>query len=98
MIRDLPTKLHALRIKYGYSQKQVAERLGVSPSIISGYETGERTPSTEVLLALSYLYNCSTDYLLGRQTAEPQIPLDTDGLTDKQISALADLIKAIKEK
>ena len=48
MIKDLPEKLKKLRIKYGYSQKQVADKLQVSPSIVSGYETGERTPITEV--------------------------------------------------
>ena len=53
MIKNLPEKLRVLRTKYGLSQKQVADKLGVSPSIVSGYETGERTPSTEILLALS---------------------------------------------
>ena len=47
MIKDLPNKLKSLRNKYGYSQKQVADKLEISPSIVSGYETGERTPSTE---------------------------------------------------
>lgn len=98
MIKDLPEKLKALRIKYGYSQKQVAEKIGVSPSIVSGYETGERTPSTEVLLLLSYLYNCSTDYLLGKQSTSPQFVLDIDGLTDKQINAITNLIETIKNK
>ena len=64
MINGLPEKLKKLRQKQGYSQQKVAKRLEVSPSIISGYETGERTPSVEMLLALSYLYRCSTDYLL----------------------------------
>lgn len=96
MIKDLPKKLKELRIKYGYSQKQVAEKIGVSPSIVSGYETGERTPSTEVLLSLSYLYNCSTDYLLGKQATSPQFVLDIGGLTDKQINAITILIEAIK--
>ena len=62
MIKDLPQKLRSLRERYRYSQKDVANKLGVSPSIVSGYETGERTPSTEVLLSLAYLYKCSTDY------------------------------------
>lgn len=96
MIKGLPQKLQALRAKYGYSQKQVAERLDVSPSIVSGYETGERTPSTETLLALSYLYNCSTDYLLGKASDKPQVILDTAGLTDHQIRALSDLIATIE--
>lgn len=97
MIKDLPQKLRSLRSKYGYSQKQVAEKIGVSPSIVSGYETGERTPSTEILLALSYLYNVSTDYLLGKQAAAPSIPLDMSKFTDKQITALSKLIEAFTE-
>ena len=73
MIKDLPEKLKLLRVKYGYSQKQVADKVNISPSIISGYETGERTPSTDVLLSLSNIYNCSVDYLLGKQNIEPPV-------------------------
>ena len=36
MINGLPEKLKALRIQFGLSQKQVAEKLDVSPSIVSG--------------------------------------------------------------
>lgn len=98
MIKDLPGKLKALRLKYGYSQKQVADKVDVSPSIISGYETGERTPSTEVLLSLSNIYNCSVDYLLGKQNVEPPIVFDIEGLTDKQIQAIITLIDSMKNK
>jgi transcriptional regulator with XRE-family HTH domain len=98
MIKGLPEKLQKLRSKNGLSQKQVADRIGVSPSIVSGYETGERTPSTDVLLSLSYLYNCSTDYLLGKQNIEPDVTLNTAGLTDKQIQALIALIESIKSE
>ena len=98
MIKGLSERLQKLRSKNGLSQKQVADRIGVSPSIVSGYETGERTPSTDVLLSLSYLYNCSTDYLLGRQSIEPDVVLNTSGLTDKQIQALIALVESIKSK
>lgn len=98
MIKGLPQKLQELRTKYGYSQKQVAEKLGISSSIVSGYETGERTPSTENLLALSYLYNCSTDYLFGKQVHKPQFVLDMEGLTNEQIHAISNLIDTIREK
>ena len=97
MIKDLPQKLKALRVQYGFSQKQVAEKIGVSPSIVSGYETGERTPSTEILLSLAYLYNVSTDYLLGKQALAPNALIDVSKLTDKQKAALASLIESIKE-
>lgn len=98
MIKDLPEKLKLLRVKYGYSQKQVADKVNISPSIISGYETGERTPSTDVLLSLSNIYNCSVDYLLGKQNAEPPVIFDTEGLTNKQIQAIITLIDSMKNK
>ena len=97
MIKGLPEKLKALRIKYGYSQKQLADKIGVSPSIVSGYETGERTPSVKILLSLSYIFNCSTDYLLGKQSPAPKRLINVDGLTDNQINAIMNVINAIKE-
>lgn len=97
MIEGLPEKLRELRSKYGLTQKQISERLGVSPSIVSGYETGERTPSTEVLLALSRLYHTSTDYLLGRKASAQKALLDLDGLTERQKAAVIALVQSMKE-
>lgn len=96
MIKTLPGKLKELRLLHGYSQREVASKLGISPSIVSGYETGERTPSTENLLALSYLYKCSTDYLLGKTTEKPDLILDLDGLSQEQIEVLNSLIKIMR--
>lgn len=98
MIKGLPDKLKSLRRKYNLSQKEVASMLNISPSIVSGYETGERTPSTEMLLALSYLYKCSTDYLLGKEQNEPTVVLDTSNLSAQQIQVLSDLIKTMKHE
>lgn len=96
MISGLSEKLRKLRLKYHYSQREVAERLKISPSIVSGYETGERTPSTENLLALSYLYKCSTDYLLGKTEKIPTTFLNTTGLSPEQIEALKSLIETMQ--
>ena len=97
MIKGLPDKLKKLRIQHNLSQKEVAAKLNISPSIVSGYETGERSPSTENLLALSYLYKCSTDYLLGKTMEEPLVTLDTSKLSLKQIQAIQTLINAMIE-
>ena len=96
MIKDLPQKLKKLRLTYNLSQQDVAKQLGISPSVVSSYETGERTPSTEILLSLSYLYKCSTDYLLGKEKENISVSLDTTGLTDEQIQALIHLIQVMK--
>jgi transcriptional regulator with XRE-family HTH domain len=98
MINTLPQKLKELRLANGYSQKTVADKIGSSPSIISGYETGERTPSTQNLLALSYLYKCSTDYLLGRTTDKPDAVINVDGLSPEHIEVLQSLIKVMKHE
>ncbi|MBO5342074.1 MAG: helix-turn-helix transcriptional regulator [Lachnospiraceae bacterium] len=98
MIKNLPTRLKELRTQNNLSQKDVANLLDVSPSIISGYETGERTPSVENLLALSYLYKCSTDYLLGKSTDAPPIVLDTQHLSDEQIRVLQTLINTMRHE
>lgn len=95
MIKGLPDKLKDLRIKYGFSQKQVAELIDISPSVVSGYETGERTPSTEKLLALSNLFQCSTDYLLGKDNKKTSF-IDLDGLTDEQIRAVTNLVQSMR--
>ena len=55
MIKDLPEKLKLLRVKYGYSQKQVADKVNISPSIISGYETGERPARMYYCLYLTFI-------------------------------------------
>lgn len=94
MIKGLPEKLKELRNKYGYYQKTLADKLEISPSIVSGYETGERTLSIDVLLSISYLYNCSVDYLLGKTNEQPLIQIDTSKLNDNQIQAINVLIES----
>lgn len=98
MINGLPDKLRTARIKNGYSQRDVAKMLKISPSIVSGYETGERTPSVEILLSLAYLYKSSTDYLLGRRSDDPSNTLSVDGLTDEQIQAIVGLIRVMRKQ
>ena len=97
MIRGLPEKLKQLRLSLGYSQRAVAAKLKVSPSIISGYETGERTPSAEALLALAQLYRCSIDYLLGREPRKPAATLNVEGLTSRQVQILLDLVQEFQK-
>ena len=98
MIKGLNEKLQALRKQYHLSQKDVANAINVSPSIISGYETGERNPSLENLLALSYLYRCSTDYLLGKEKEVFFEQIDTRHLKPLQTQRLSAFIESLKEK
>lgn len=97
MINGLPERLRKLRLKRNLSQKELADCLNLSPSLVSGYETGERVPSLEKLLALADFYQCSTDYLLGKNHEEPVTPIDTSGLSQEAIQVLAHLAELMKK-
>ncbi len=58
-------RLKELRLQSGMTQKQLAQKLRVTTSVISYYEHQERYPSPDALIRLSYIFHTSTDYLLG---------------------------------
>ena len=86
--------LKTLRLKKGMTQAQLAQKLGVTKSVISAYETGLRLPSYEILIHIAKLFNVSTDYLLGMENKRE---IDLSGLTEDEITALLALIKAMKK-
>lgn len=91
MIFGLSERLQEQRLLNKLSQKEVAASIGVSASIISNYESAERVPSVENLMALASLYRCSVDYLLGIKNNN-QINIDTSMLTDRQVKLLQDFL------
>lgn len=95
MVNGLSERLREKRTLIGLSQKEVAHILGISPSIVSNYESGERTPSVEILMALANLYHCSTDFLLGFRTTSS---IDTSMLNKRQIQLLQNFLYEIKDQ
>lgn len=87
--------LKSLRIENNMTQAELAQKLDVTKSVISAYETGIRMPSYDILIHISKLFDVSTDYLLGQH--RPQ-DLDLSGLSKDEIEALLALIKAMKNK
>ena len=69
------------------------QKLSLTKSVISAYETGLRLPSYDVLIQIAKIFNVTTDYLLG---LERKYELDLSGLTQAEIDALLNLIKAMK--
>lgn len=59
-----PNKLKELRKAHGYTQDYVASALDIVRQTYSHYETGQRTPSSEILFKLAGLYNISVDDLM----------------------------------
>ena len=86
---DFGNVLKTLRLKEKMTQAQLAQKLGLTKSVISAYETGLRLPSYDILIHISKIFNVTTDYLLG---LENKREIDLSGLTEDEISALLALI------
>lgn len=97
MIQGLGERLQNLRLSLNMSQKEVVAAIDISPSIISNYESGERTPSVENLMALASLYHCSTDYLLGFQQNSSDKTLDVSMLSLEQKTILQQFLASLKQ-
>lgn len=92
---DFGNTLKMLRIRENLTQAQLAKKLCLTKSVISAYETGLRLPSYNVLINIAKIFNVSTDYLLGLERKQE---IDLSGLSEEEIVALLNLIKAMKRK
>ena len=73
MFKDM---LKYLRTSHGISQAELSKAIGVSPSAIGMYETGEREPNFEIEEKIADYFNVSLDTLRGKSAAEPLINMD----------------------
>ncbi|PRR82107.1 helix-turn-helix domain-containing protein [Clostridium vincentii] len=57
-------RLRKLRKEKGFSQEELAGRLGISRQAVSKWESGQSNPDTNNLIMLSEVYGISLDFLL----------------------------------
>ena len=62
-IKDI---LKKKRKEKGMTQEELAKLLHISRGAYAQYEVGKNIPTTDTVLKLAEIYDCSTDYLLGR--------------------------------
>ncbi|MFL0507404.1 helix-turn-helix domain-containing protein [Ureibacillus sp. 179-F W5.1 NHS] len=70
-------KIKYLREKSNISQKDFAKKIGVSNTVLSRYESGDRKPDYDTLQLIADYFEVSTDYLLGR-TDNPKLENDDE--------------------
>lgn len=78
----LGKRIAALRSAKGLNQKQLAEKLNVSPSSVGMYEQGRREPSLELIVEMAGVLCVSTDFLL---TGCPAAPAAEDNTALQQL-------------
>ena len=66
--------IRSIRIDRGYTQKQIADYLGISQNTYSQYEIGVLNYPVDVVVKLAQFYHVSTDYLLGLTNQKESYP------------------------
>lgn len=93
MIYGLYDKIKSLRVHFGMSQVQLAERLGVTKSAVNAWENGTNSPSISYIVKLAQIFGISTDYLLG---VNERLTVDITDLDDLQKQAVTLMITLFK--
>lgn len=68
----LADKIIELRKKSGWSQEELAEKLGVSRQSISKWEGAQSVPDMNRIIKMSEVFGVSTDYLLKDEMEQPE--------------------------
>lgn len=87
-VMSLRDRVHQLRKERGWSQAELASRIGADAGQISRYEHGRITPSADAVVRLAEVFDVSTDYLLVETAPRRPLHAPEDALGDK----LADLV------
>lgn len=75
----LGERIREYRIKRGFTQNQMAEKLGMTEANFSSYERNRSIPPSEKLNQIANILNVSIDYLLGRTNdPEPHFEFDEE--------------------
>lgn len=85
--------IRALRQSRGWTQAELARRLGVTRNGVNSWEQGLSVPSTACLTDLARVFSVSTDYLLGLEQLER---IDVTGLDAHDVAVLAELADRLR--
>ena len=64
-----------LRLSFGFSQSELAERVGVTNKAVSKWETGKSKPTTNVIRKLAALFNVDVNKLLSVREEERKMEI-----------------------
>lgn len=70
-------RIAELREAKGWTQEELASKLGITRAALSHYEKNRRKPDFEALKLLADCFDVSVDYIVGR-TAQPQMEMSND--------------------
>jgi transcriptional regulator with XRE-family HTH domain len=101
-IKIISERLKEIREKRGLSKKELALKIGVSPSTITRYEKDGRIPKLTILQKISEALNVPINYLLGK---EEDVKIgtslsieDLSDLPEEAIRSIQEFIDFVRKK
>ena len=88
-------RIKDLRQARGWTQAELARRMGITRNGINSWEQGLSMPSPGSLVELSRIFLVSTDYLLGVERLET---INVTGLDERDVALLAELADRLRQK
>lgn len=76
---DFSQKLKELRAEKGITQAELSEITNLSHGCIAMLEVGKRAPTGSTLVALADFFECSIDFLMGREDDFGNITIVSSG-------------------
>ena len=94
----LGIRIAILRISKGWSQAELARRIGISASAVGMYEQGRREPSLGLLVRLAQELGVTTDYLLTGETlhSDPSVAAELPSTTVRTEALIRRLSRTMK--
>lgn len=93
MAPGLGTKIRELRKRQGWSQTELAERLGFHLTYVNRVETGKQAPSLEFIVKAARTFGVSIDLLLADQGEGQEVRLE-----DKELAERLRLLETLDER
>ena len=92
---DFSVRLKQLRNDKHLTQAQVAERIGVTTSMVSAYESDLKAPGLDTIIRIANLFGVTVDYLLCR---EDKRFIDISDLNDEEAAVICNMVEILRKK
>lgn len=93
----IETRIKNLRERIGYTQKELATKLGVTRSLICLWEQGYANISLKQLIKIASIYQVSIDYLLGLTDKKTSL-VNYEYISDIDLKILGQRLKNLRKQ
>ena len=92
---NIADKIRYLRDKSGYTQTDLAIRLGISRSAVNSWEMSLSSPSIYNIIEMTQIFHVSADYLL---STSDKLLIDISSLTNEEQEIILKLLNCFEAK